>query len=158
LLGARLYQYISATTAGVVGGLVILASGLWVWFEEPLLRRVASPSPVVSEPHAEWRQVVDVVVDPGAADLDHSGVIEAREALLLAAGLTLNNLPNGVAAGVLGLPAVPMTGAVCLASLCSIGLGVAIGRHGMRWAGRAARPVAALMLMLLGVYEICVSG
>ncbi len=58
------------------------------------------------------KELGQLISDPGRADRDYSGCIEAGEAAVLGLALTLNNLANGFAAGMLGLS--PATGVMLI--------------------------------------------
>ncbi len=73
----------------------------------------------------------------------------------LGLALTLNNIPNGLAAGLIGLSPALTTTAVFILSLLTLWLGVWFGvrfisRLLRDWAG----PAAGVMLVLMGVYEL----
>jgi putative sporulation protein YtaF len=96
-----------------------------------------------------------LITDPELADRDASGCIEAGEAAVLGLALTLNNLANGFAAGMLGLNPALTTGAVFVFSLLTFWVGILFGRRFVsRLWGAWASPAAGVMLILLGLYEM----
>ena len=93
--------------------------------------------------------------DPSLAGRNYSRSIEAPEAAALGVALSLNNVPNGFAAGLIGLSPTLTTVAVFVFSVFTLWLGIWIGLHFMsrlfrKWSG----PAAGIMLVLLGVYEL----
>ena len=72
----------------------------------------------------------------------------------MAFGLTLNNIPNGVGAGLLGLNVAFTTAAVFLLSIVTIWVGISGGHLGYRRLGESAGSISGVLLIALGVYEI----
>ncbi len=101
-----------------------------------------------------FRQIIMILNNPIIADWDFSGHIDLREATALALGLTLNNIPNGVGAGMLGLNASIITLAVFVCSIITIWLGISFGHLGFRRLGNSAGLLSGLLLILVGIYEI----
>ena len=67
----------------------------------------------------------------------------------------LNNLPNGVGAGLLELSTLLTTLMVGLLSVLTFWLGIGLGRSlGIRWLGRHAGTVSGLLLIVIGLAEI----
>jgi putative sporulation protein YtaF len=88
-------------------------------------------------------------------DWDHSHSIEPREAAVLGIALTLNNVPNGFAAGLIDLSPALTTSTVFIFSLLTLWFGTWFGTRFISrllrdWAG----PAAGVMLVFLGVYEL----
>jgi len=84
------------------------------------------------------RRVLTLLDNPFSADQDFSRHIDRREALLLGIALSLNNVVNGVAAGIAGLDPMRVTILVCIFSVLTIWAGMSAGiRFGSRVAGRS---------------------
>ncbi len=160
LLGQSIYLFISAEMTGLLGGGIIIAAGLWVLFQEKFMHRGQEPqeeTPLVVEtgsPGFSFRQIVSILDNPIIADKDFSGHIDLREAVALSLGLTINNIPNGVGAGMVGCGAILMTGAVFLFSILTIWIGISGGLAGYKWLGRFTGMIAGLILIGIGLYEI----
>ena len=103
-----------------------------------------------------WRRIAQILDNPIVADWDFSGHIDLKEALALALGLIINNIPNGIGAGMLGLNMYAMTAVVFAASIVTIWLGTYLGRLGVRWVGTSAGVVGGVLLIFVGFYEIFV--
>ncbi len=162
LLGQTIYLFLSENAATLLGGGIIIAAGIWVIFQEKVMHRGREPQ---EEPRlaAEtglsrfgFRQIVLILDHPLLADWDFSGHIDLKEATALACGLTLNNIPNGVGAGLLGLSALIMTSAVFVVSILTIWFGIFCGHVGIRWLGKSAGLIAGLILIGVGLCEIFV--
>ena len=160
LLGQSIYLFISEEMAGYLGGGIIIAAGIWVIFQEKIMHRDKEPreeKQLVAEtglPRFGFRQIVSILDNPIIADWDFSGHIDLKEATALALGLTINNIPNGVGAGMLGCSAILMTSSVFLFSIITIWLGISGGYLGLSRLGKSTGLISGLLLILVGLYEI----
>ena len=160
LLGGQIYHFLSEQMAGLLGGGIVILAGIWVIFQEKIMHGGREPQEekqLVAESGLArfgFRQIVMILNHPILADWDFSGHIDLREATALAFGLTLNNIPNGVGAGMLGFSLSITTSAVFLVSIITIWIGIYLGHLGIRWVGKSAGLIGGLMLILLGGYEI----
>ncbi|TAL55832.1 sporulation membrane protein YtaF [Pandoraea sp.] len=159
ILGQTVCLFISRGTAGLLGGGIIVVAGLWVVFQERFMHGVREPSqaePILKARCSRYglRHIVQILDNPIVADWDFSGHIDLREALALAFALTINNIPNGVGAGTLGLNAYAMTAAVFVVSIITIWLGIYFGKLGVRWMGRFTGVLGGVLLICVGFYEI----
>lgn len=148
-LGQSVYLFMSKGMDGLIGGGIIIVAGLWVVFQDKCMHRVMKPREaeliVETEPSRyRFRHIAQVLDNP----------IDVKEALALALGLTINNIPNGVGAGILGLNIFAMTAVVFVASIVTIWLGIYLGKLGVRWVGRYASVLAGVLLIIVGLDEI----
>lgn len=96
-----------------------------------------------------------ILDQPFLADRDFSGHIDLREGAVLGLALMLNNLPNGVAAGMLRLPVAPTILVVVLLSIITFWVGIGLSQNiAVRWLGERAWVVSGLVLIGLGLLEI----
>ena len=160
LLGQSIYRFISPEMAGLLGGSIIIAAGIWVIFQEKVMCRGKEPheeKPLVAETGLSrfgFRHVVSILNNPIIADWDLSGHIDLKEATALALGLTLNNIPNGVGAGMLGLSPILTTISVFFFSIITIWIGISSGIFGFHRLGKLSGVISGLILIFIGVYEI----
>jgi putative sporulation protein YtaF len=160
LLGQTIYLFLRPPMAAVSGGGIIIAAGIWVLVHETVMQRGRErpeerPQPTETDlSRFGFRQIVTILNHPILADRDFSGHIDLREATALAFGLTLNNIPNGVGAGLLGLSAVVTTSAVFLCSIVTVWVGISGGHLGYRRLGKSAGSISGVLLIAIGVYEI----
>ncbi len=160
LLGRTIYLFLSPGTATFLGGGIIIAAGIWVIFQEKIMNKGKENQEV--EAHIVetglsrygFRQIVNILNNPISADWDFSGHIDLKEATALALGLTLNNIPNGVGAGMLGLNLYLTTGVIFLVSIITIWIGIFCGYLGIHWIGKSAGLISGLILIFVGLYEI----
>ncbi len=100
------------------------------------------------------RKMLTVLDHPFLADRDFSGHIDLKEGFFLALALTLNNLSNGIGAGLLGLDVALMMAFTAILSILTIWFGIEFGRYsGVHWFGKYSGRIAGLMLIGLGIYE-----
>ncbi len=163
LLGQTISFTMHARLAGIVGGAIILGIGCWVLICSARSARnngrekMVQPRLLRSTGSAVFRNLFFVLDDPLSIDRDRSGHIEVKESWLLAIALSLNNVVNGVAAGIIGLNILLTTAAVMIFSMLTLRVGVAAGYHyGRRSLGSFASVVSGLLLVAIGAYEICV--
>jgi putative sporulation protein YtaF len=165
--GRQVHTVVSSDVAVAIGSLILIAMGVWV-IAKDLLSERASPMPVgaaVSLPdqgaparNGFWYRLAHVLKDPSLADKDTSGHIDYKESLLLSLALMLNNIPNGLAAGMLRLPPLFTALVVGLLSIGTFSIGIGAGRKfGHRWLGAWAETVAGILLIALGLLEIFVA-
>jgi putative sporulation protein YtaF len=160
LLGGAIYNFLSEAMAGLLGGGIIILAGIWVIFQEKVMHQGCEPheeKQIIAETGPSrfgFRQLVMILNNPIIADRDFSGHIDLREATALAFGLTLNNIPNGVGAGMLGFSLSITTSAVFLFSIITIWIGIYFGELGIHWMGKSTGLISGLILIFLGIYEI----
>lgn len=89
------------------------------------------------------------------SDSDKSGDIGKRESVILALGLTLNNIATGIAASFAGVNIILTSIFTYAFSIVSIYLGIAIGKNfiGMLF-GKYAPLIAGVILIALGLIQI----
>lgn len=157
--GTLTHQFIGESTASLVGGGIVLLAGIWILIQDALLHRAARRHHNDHVNDSERSTygidaVLGVIDDPAEADRDQSGTIDPKESLTLAFGLSINNIPNGVAAGMLGLDPLMMAALVFLTSIVMLWGGTNFGQIGARWLGKTAVPLAGLLLIFVGIWEI----
>ncbi|HME43903.1 MAG TPA: hypothetical protein VKF36_12505 [Syntrophorhabdales bacterium] len=162
LAGASLYRVLKPELATVVGGLILIGIGVWVIIQGTRRVRKAGSSveqlqdarKVISQ-HVMFSNILKFLDDPFFLDKVCSTHIHIRETVLLGVALTLNNLVNGVAAGLLGLSLSLVTSFVVIFSIIAIWAGRSAGRSiRYRWIGTVTGPVSGLLLVLIGIYGI----
>ncbi len=88
------------------------------------------------------------------SDLDNSGDINIKEALIVALGLTFNNLGTGVAASITGVNIQLTVISTFVLSILTIIFGVAIGNHVLGdILGKYAALFSGVLLIILGIIE-----
>jgi putative sporulation protein YtaF len=163
VLGQQVFRFFSPASGALLGGGILVAMGVWVMAQEMGRRR----QPVKTQekenepgsgttPRSGWRHLLEILEEPLRVDYDKSGHIDLKEGTILGLALLLNNLPNGVAAAMIKLPALLTTLTVGILSLLTFWLGISIGRYvGDRSAGNTWAWVASGTILIgIGVVEI----
>ncbi len=159
-IGNGINNIITPDVANALGALLIGGTGAWVFIQEfsrsdeketetaELLQKTNFAN------QSFFRKMLTILDHPFMADTDFSGDISVKEGFLLALALTLNNLTNGIGAGLLGLNKALTTTFVALLSIVTIWFGVAFGRYsGVHWFGRFSGRISGLILIFLAIYE-----
>ncbi len=159
-IGNGISTVINPDFANAVGALLIGGTGVWVFIQE--LSHRDEDKGVASELLQEtnfsnqsvFRKALTILDHPFLADTDFSGHISVKEGFLLAFALTLNNLTNGIGAGLLGLNITLTTAFVMALSIVTIWFGIQFGQYsGVHWFGRFSGRISGLILVFLGIYE-----
>lgn len=162
LAGASLHRVLKPELATVVGGLILIGIGVWVIIQGTRRVRKAGSSveqlqdarKVISQ-HIMFSNMLKFLDDPFFLDKACSTHMHIRETVLLGVALTLNNLVNGVAAGLLGLSLSLVTSFVVIFSIIAIWAGRSAGRSiRYQWIGTVTGPLSGLLLISIGVYGI----
>jgi putative sporulation protein YtaF len=160
VLGQQVFMFFSPSFGAILGGGILVAMGLWVMVQEIVRRRqppAEEETGAGTEPAPEswWRHLLNILEEPLRVDYDKSGHIDLKEGTILGLALMLNNLPNGVAAAMIKLPALLTTLAVGILSLLTFWLGISIGRYmGNRSQGAWTWVVSGTILIGIGLAEI----
>jgi putative sporulation protein YtaF len=161
VLGQQVFRFFPPSFGAILGGGILVVMGVWVMVQEILARRRPEPAEEArtetkTAPKSLWGHLLEILKEPLAVDYDKSGHIDLKEGTILGLALMLNNLPNGVAAAMIKLPALLTTVAVGILSLLTFWLGISIGRYmGNRCEGATwTWVVSGTMLIGIGLAEI----
>ena len=153
---ARLFPF---RHLSVLGGAALICFGLFVVGQYVRGSQAAAEkkggSPKAGSPPQKPRGLVTLLQRPEEADLDRSGTLSVKEALLLGSALAADALAAGFGAALIGLPFIPTVLAVGLTKLVLLPLGVALGRIALH---RVAIPHAPLwggaILIVIGIINL----
>lgn len=162
VFGQQVFQVLPGEVGVILGAVLLIGMGVWVIRQEVGScqgQEVQSPAPATGVAQKSWLgRLLLILQHPVLADQDSSGYIDLKESLLLSMALMLNNVPNGVAAGLLGLSTLLTTLMVGVLSILTFWVGIGLGRSlGVRWLGRHAGTVSGLLLIVIGMAEIILS-
>ncbi len=158
-VGSQIAGFINPNIANTLGALMIGGTGVWVLIREITRHDVGQANEVQ---HLQTRfseqslpgKILTILDHPFLADADFSGHIDMKEGFFLALALTLNNLSNGIGAGLLGLDVALMIALTGILSVLTIWFGIEFGHYsGVHWFGKFAGHISALILIALGIYE-----
>ena len=162
LCGHLVTRLIHPQTAILIGGVIIVLAGAWVVLQETVWRQPVRPLEELQLialegiPEVSLLQKILLILDnPFIADQDFSGHIDLKEGAILGLALLLNNLPIGLVAGLLGLSPLLITVSLIILSILTIWVGISTGYFlGTHWLGRLSGPLAGVILIIIGAYEI----
>lgn len=161
VFGRQIFQFLPSQGAVILGAALLIGMGVWVIRQElggGSQREQEAPPAVETQELAQkplLQRLFLILKNPFLADRDSSGHIDLKESLLLSLALMLNNIPNGVGAGLLGLSTLVTTLMVGVLSVVTFWLGIGLGRSlGIRWLGRHAGTLSGMLLIVIGLAEI----
>ncbi len=100
------------------------------------------------------KDIDDMIEYAEKSDLDNSGDINTKEALLVAFALTFNNLGTGVAASITGVSIQFTVLFTFILSILTIKLGEAIGSNVLGiFLGKYGPLISGILLIILGIIE-----
>jgi putative sporulation protein YtaF len=148
--GELLNIFIPKEISNITGGGLLIVIGLY-----SLWKAVSDGSKNKKKHPGHMSGYLDVLDSPEKADVDKSGYIDAKESVMLAIVLSLNNLGMGIGAGITGLNIYVTAAFSFILSIVFLSAGCRIGKRCLLKAfGKYASAAAALLIILLGVYEI----
>lgn len=165
VLGSRLAAFLPPAAARRAGGVVLMGVGVWQLYQgwQGYRRRLvpsdsggdpAAPRQVLRLALRSLGLVIQILVEPAAADVDGSGRIETPEAFALGLALGLDSLGAGFGASMAGynLTVVPVVALFC-ALFLALGLGAA-RRPAAGLLSRRAFFLPGTLLILLGILRL----
>lgn len=123
LLGTMIAHFLPLWLTNVLGALILITVGAWVLLQNYILYLIPERH-TYSVRLPSLGLVVNILKEPGNADLDRSGVIDIKEALFLGMALAMDALGAGFGAALAGYSVIwtPVLVAVCKFVLVSAGL------------------------------------
>lgn len=161
--GQILLSLIPVSLAHRFGGVLLLLIGFWVLFQtrrgehrkEKEAHQENSVTRMLEIHIRPLGLAIQVLREPDRADLDNSGVISPREALVLGAALAMDAFGAGFAVSMLGFSISITAAVVGLGHFLLTFLGIIAGRTIIT--SRVGRQLTALpgcILILLGLFKI----
>ncbi|MGC9194577.1 MAG: sporulation membrane protein YtaF [Syntrophobacteraceae bacterium] len=159
--GKSMSAFLKPQIANCLGSAILIGAGVWVAFYDsiaasprtkPLLEKAAVDS---LTSRSFFKKILTVLDNPCSADVDFSSHLDLRESAVLGLALTLNNLANGVGAGMIGLNTLWLCVFVFVLSIATILAGIMTGaRYGSRVFGRFSGIAAGIILILIGLCDL----
>lgn len=128
--------YMSQQHTDLIGGMVIIALGIWSMRPKRMtkVKTKALPKPI-----------------------DFSEPISWKESISLGFALSVNCIAMGFGAGVSGASPIMTAISVGVFSLITVAIGERIGhRIAMTWLGKYSKAIGGLILIAIGLYEVFV--
>jgi putative sporulation protein YtaF len=148
--GELFFIFISKEICDALGGGLLILIGLY-----SLWKAVCDGKRHKKKRPGHMSGYFEVLDEPGKADADRSGNIDAKESIILAAVLSLNNMGMGISAGITGINIYVTAAFSFVLSILFLSAGYRLGkRFSFKVFGKYASILAALLIILLGVYEM----
>lgn len=160
--GRVVSQLISPAFAHRLGGILLLLVGLWILIQSIRDNRQEEQTEglqvdqTVMEIHIKsLGLVIQVLREPSRADLDHSGVISAREALLLGAALAMDAFGAGFAVSMFGFSPLLTASVVGIGHIILTYAGLLLGKYfACSRIGRQLAMLPGWILIAMGICKI----
>jgi len=148
-IGVYISMYLSRSIANGLGAGIIIVLGIY-FVTQSIIKLITN----TKSKELALKNISDMLEYAEKSDLDNSHDINFKEALLVALGLTFNNLGTGVAASISGVNLNLTVIATFILSILTIIFGEAIGNHVLgKLLGKYAPLISGILLITLGVVE-----
>ncbi|MBV8884827.1 MAG: sporulation membrane protein YtaF [Chroococcidiopsidaceae cyanobacterium CP_BM_RX_35] len=150
--GELVSNFLPNALANALGSAVLIAIGIWSIWEA--LRKEKKARRKEFKSRDEQFSFNTYVRNPEIVDVDKSNRVELKEAWTLAFALTINNLGNGLGAGLSGLNIAMTTGLTFITSLLAISIGYVLGStFTAKLSGSVPGIASGVLIIALGIYE-----
>ena len=159
--GQLVANFIPQQFAGAIGGAILVMIGFWQLIEGwknyrfKKLAEEGEENPVLLTINIKiFGLVLQVMREPVKADMDRSGEISYREALLLGVAINIDVIGAGLGAGIAGysLILIPTVSIVLFIALC---LGLIVGgKYSKGFLEEKGYVLPGLIIMLIGLVNI----
>ncbi|MGJ7046110.1 sporulation membrane protein YtaF [Thermoanaerobacterium thermosulfurigenes] len=145
-IGLLINRFLPTNISNIVGSLILIMLGLWFILDYYKKRKTYT---------FNFKNNYEILINSKIADTDNSKYIDMKESIILAFGLTINNLGLGIGASITGLNIYFTTLLTIIFSLLSILLGFMLGNTYLaKIFGNYAPLVSGILIVFLGIYEI----
>jgi putative sporulation protein YtaF len=168
LFGEAIGGYLPQTVANALGSGVLITIGLWGMWESIKEGQISRKSkkhtsqaahicrdtpPQTLFDHHNFSYSI-YIENPQKADIDKSGFIDAKESIVLALSLTINNIGSGIGAGISRLNIPFVTVLTFSLSFFAITIGYYLGKNfSAKIPKTLAEFLSACLIILIGIYE-----
>lgn len=132
LLGEGVKKLVPVHYLTLPGGLLLVALGLYVIVQNLRDGKAAATKDSEEASRPVLKKMASLLRKPEEADLDHSGALSGREALLLGLALAVDAFAAGFGAAMVGSPLLITVLAVGLTKMTLVPLGVLLGNLASR--------------------------
>ena len=132
--------------------ILLIAIGIWIIFGDTIKKHAGKLTKSAEDKNIN---VLHILENPEAADLDNSKVIDYKEATLLGIALSINNIGGGFSAGMIGLNSFFVGFLSAIISFIALWVGNYIsGFFSKRNLGNKATILSGIALILIGIKQI----
>lgn len=171
MAGRLLGKLLSPEVGYRLGGIILIMIGIYIiyqYFKEKIASSDSSSQADTSKTDVHQENepvqvlrvsflgfVIQILKKPHIADMNMSGTISSREALLLGLALAIDSLAAGVAVSLLGYSILATAICVGVGHLLLTYFGLTIGRSlGKSFFGRHMTALSGIILVLMGVHKM----
>ena len=167
--GNVIQRYLSPDFAGMIGGIILIFIGGWALYQvmrpnketeedkdvEPIVQEPVEKKVVINLEIKVLGLVIKILREPMEADIDKSGAITGKEAILLGIALSLDAFGAGIGAALIGYSPLFMAISVACMSALFVTLGMS---SGFKYADsnfvKRFSFIPGLLLITLGVWNL----
>jgi putative sporulation protein YtaF len=149
-LGFAAAQVMAPEAAQVIGGILLIFLGVWILNQA--LRRITRRPLCIRIP--PFGMVIQVLFEPLDADMDQSGAICSREALILGIALALDAFAAGFAIALSGLHSIFVPLFVTVGLFLLINLGILLGQRTSDVLSEKVNLLPGCLLIMLGMFRL----
>ncbi|AZV56566.1 manganese efflux pump [Clostridium sp. AWRP] len=148
-LGVYISKFLPHSIANALGSIAIAILGVY-FIIQSIIKLINNKK----SSELALKDITDMIEYAEKSDLDNSGDINIKEALLVAFGLTFNNLGTGIAASITGVNIKFTVIFTFILSILTIIIGEAVGNHVLgKLFGKYAPLISGILLIILGIIE-----
>ena len=160
LIGSVLSSILSPIIAARIGGVILILLGVWITFqtfysqEDNDVKGVDEEKVIVSFEMKLFGIVINILKKPMEADIDRSGTITGKEALLLGLALSFDAFGAGLGAAMLGFSPVLLASMIGVMSALFLKLGMNFGHKlsYQMWVHKLSF-LPGILLILIGILK-----
>ncbi|BDH61772.1 sporulation membrane protein YtaF [Lysinibacillus sp. PLM2] len=158
-IGSIIELFISYEAAETVGGIILIAIGIWVIYQfitsQDTSEKGKGTIKIIDLEIKRLGLIIKILKKPTEADFDRSGRIGTLEALFLGLALSLDSFGAGIGAALIDLPPILFSIVVTVSSVIFVIAGINIGLifKNMTWVKKLTF-LPGLALILIGIFKI----
>ncbi|WP_019242878.1 MULTISPECIES: sporulation membrane protein YtaF [Bacillus] len=161
LIGEVLSNFLSPSFTARIGGMILILLGIWVTFQtfrskdDDIIDFQERGEKVIATIEMKYFGIaINILKKPMAADIDRSGVISGKEALILGAALSFDAFGAGLGAAMLGYSPILLAGCIGIMSSLFIKMGMLFGNKlsYQRWINKLTL-LPGILLILIGILK-----
>jgi len=146
IIGETALYFISTKTANMTGSLILIFLGL--------AAIIKSKKDQMKERRVT-KNYENIINNPEVADVDNSGTIDVKEAVVLSVALAINNIGIGIGASVIGVNLWFTTFFTLFIGALVLSLGNFLGsKIKNKQLGKNGEVISAFLIIFLGIYEL----
>lgn len=156
-LGKFAIKFLFGHTANLIGSFILILLGLWFIINSLKKNDKVQKYEYKNQSKLECYkfQCEELLTSPEKADINNSGHIDLKEAVVLGFALALNNIGLGIGASITGLNIILTSIFTFIFSLTTIPIGYVLGKKYIPNAlENKANLISGIIIILLGLYEM----